>query len=213
MLVNLKCSSCALRITMGWFQDATADEGYGARTLLACAACGTEHAVRIALRDRGPEWEVSSDIELREVGSENRVKVMSLLVHNFDMSVDDARSTIDTAPIKVARRASRHLVDRILDEFTSAGATLRITEVDRIPNPTWGPAQRDILLARPGPRFEDESAWTELEVTAETTGPHDEIQLDDQPCSHCKATATLTSDHDEFGTSCPNCGGETLETG
>lgn len=211
MPLNMSCTSCNLRITVGWFHDGTAAEGYGARTLLVCKACGTEHAVRVALRDRGPEWDVSSDIELLEVSGESRVKVMSLLRQTFDMSLDDARSTINAAPIKIARRAPRHLVDRIVDEFTAAGADLTLTEADRTSNPNWGPLQKDVLLARPGPRFENESDWTKPDVLAETTGPHEEIKLEDQPCSHCKVRGTLSSDQDEIGTCCPNCGETTLE--
>ena len=68
MPADYECENCHLVFSVGWFHGSPYDKsGYDATTLLVCGASGTEHAVKIAMRDRGPEYYPIYDVTVDEV--------------------------------------------------------------------------------------------------------------------------------------------------
>ncbi len=51
MPTDYTCSRCQLSFSVGWYHYHDFSSGYGAKTLMVCAECGTMHAVELAVTD------------------------------------------------------------------------------------------------------------------------------------------------------------------
>jgi predicted RNA-binding Zn-ribbon protein involved in translation (DUF1610 family) len=204
------CSSCGLHATVGWLHDASLDEGYGASARLLCRACGTEHAIRVALRDRGPERILHYDLTLAALEEAQRENALLILESRFDMSRAEANAALDSLPLTIARHANGTLARELAVMFAPV-ADVRVTEVDSIPNPAHGPLRRDRFLSAGRPRFDDQESFEDVLPRGPFRGANREFDLETQSCAHCGATGALLADEDAVGDHCPHCGNSTLE--
>jgi hypothetical protein len=205
MASSFHCRSCDLRFTIGWIESGFPVDGYGAVTRLVCRSCGTEHAVEIALRDRGPEQLTAYDVELAAVDDSCRRDAARVLGERFDMTTEEASEAMASLPLAIGRRLSAELVSDLRSAFGDV-ATLNVTQVAAEPNPLYGPLQRDRFLAGRGPRFDDLVSLEQIEPAGARHGPCGEFDLEPQPCRSCGATGSLVGDPVEVGGSCPHCG-------
>lgn len=210
MASGFRCRSCALQFTVGWRHYPDSKNGYGGVTHFVCVKCGTEHAIEIALRDRGPKRYSYFNIFLRSVDDAKRTDAMQILQTRFDMSPEDAADVVRLLPMQIAHRVDERITEDLTLLFSPV-ARIEAIEIDSSPNPTYGSLQPDRLLSAGSPCFGEDVALEEAPVTGATHGPNREIELDTQPCTYCGATASLVGEPLEIGGICPSCGEAMLE--
>ncbi len=202
---DFRCGTCSIRFTVGWQHYPSGTNGYGGMTHLMCRNCGTEHAVEIALRDRGPERFTLFDVSLISVEDSRQVEAIRVLQARFDLETSEAREAIHSLPMPIARRVDPHIAEELKQAF-SPFAALEVVEVESESNPNHGPLQPDRFLSGKVARFGDRVLLEEISVTGITRGPNAEFDLDVQSCANCGDTGSLLGDPLEVGNTCPHCG-------
>jgi hypothetical protein len=207
---NFFCRGCGLRFTLGWFDDGPHAAGYGATTRLVCVKCGTEHAIEIALRDRGPRIVRRFDVSLIRIEESKRVEALHILTTRFDMDSTEANDALGEIPLVIASRADSMLADELTMLFQTVGS-VEVKEVGSIPNPLYGPMRQDRFLSGRRPRFDDVATLAEITPTGARLGPNGELDLEIQVCASCGARGSLEGNPGEIGRACPHCGRISLE--
>ncbi len=207
---DFQCGVCSLRFTVGWYNYHSRANGYGGMTHLVCRKCGTEHAVEVALRDRGPERFATFDISLISIVDSSRLEAIRILRSRFDLEIEEAREALDSLPMPIARRVDEFIARELEDAFSPVAA-VEIVETDSEPNPDHGPLQPDRLLSGRVPRFDEPVQLEDAPIVGTTRGSNAEFDLDLQSCSNCRVAGNLLGDPLEVGDTCPHCSEHTLE--
>lgn len=209
MFADCACRACGLRFEIGWSDEPPGD-GYGATSRLVCTKCGTEHAIEIALRDRGPERIRYFDVELVAVEPARREDAALVIATRFDMTADEATEALASLPLAIARGADETLAAEMRDLFALVGS-VEMTETASWPNPLHGALQRDRLLSGMKPRFGGERVLVDVGPVGPRHGPHGEFDLEAQSCAACGARGALAGNPWELDDRCPACGERMLE--
>lgn len=204
MIANCTCRACGLRFEVGWSDEPPGD-GYGATSRLVCTKCGTEHAVEIALRDRGPERIHYYDVLLVEVKPSRREDAALVLVSRFDMTHAEAVAAFESLPLTIARGADEILATEMRDLFSMVGV-VEMTETASGPNPLHGALRRDRFLSGKRPRFDEKRDMTEIGPLGPRHGAHGEFDLEAQACAACGMRGSLEGNPWEIDDRCPSCG-------
>lgn len=175
------------------------ETGYGGRTLLACSACGTQHAVELALPNRGPEFHSVQRLVVDSVPEAAMSRVVQWLRKNQkqDMALSTALQIVRSPPFTLLGSTWEERATKVQGELQSLGVCLRRETVEQRRNPTFGPLQQDRLLYLAAPRYgEQRPEWLVSDQ------PVSEIAL--LQCHHCSASGMLVNDFPD-PTQCPAC--------
>ncbi len=217
MPTTYECNSCGLILEFGWYHYHSFSSGYGASTLVGCLACGCQHRVEIAMRDRGPEFLHDYDVLLTAVSAEQRLQVMTQLRKDLAISLSQAQSAVNRLPF-VIKRALDCCEARTLEKtYRGVGAVIEMKVVTSKANPDFGPIQQDRLLRCTSLRFRSDGAKPEFTPTGVRNRDNSlagEFRLDEQACGLCGCIGDLVSGLSEPHSPCPNCkSGRLAETG
>jgi hypothetical protein len=198
MPTDYQCNQCALKFSVGPYHYHSMEAGYAGCRLLFCRACGTQHGLEAALRDRGTEFHFRCSVSADDVPLSARKKVAQWLRLDRKVTPNEALELARRPPFFLASLAWEHQVDRIRSELEPLGVVLSVQQVEKILNPVFGPVLQDRLRFCDGPAHgEKRNEWHAMEIG---TYVRDEILV----CQHCKASGTLTWEFAE-GEACPSC--------
>lgn len=118
MPIDLKCNDCDLRLSVGWYHYHGIHDGYTGRTLLACRACGEQHAIEHAMRDRGPKTYPLLKVSVESASSEARsVIARRWLRKQRNISYNEALEAVRSLPLVLCERTGLHIVEAIRKEL------------------------------------------------------------------------------------------------
>lgn len=199
MPTDYRCPTCELRFSVGRYHYHSFDSGYCGRSLVVCRACGTQHAIELALDDRGSEMNEVYQIIVDSVSEAGRRELIQRLRRRQSRSLADARELIDRGPFVLVSELTKAQATKLREDLSAAGVVARAEIVEMRPNPWFGPVQRDRLMHQAAPRFaESSSEWVTCSVEivkGELTG----VQ-----CQACRQVSVLT-DAIESDACCPAC--------
>jgi len=145
MPTDYACKTCDLRFSVGWFHYHLFETGYGSETLLVCTACGTQHSIQIALRNRGPEFHELHDVELTHVPKNDRLFALRLIRDNCTCAPNEAIALLDHLPVCLAERVHPYQVQEWIKRVSKTAIVLNFPVVERKPNESYGPVLQDRL--------------------------------------------------------------------
>jgi hypothetical protein len=195
---EFKCSACDLRLSVGWYHYHRIQDGYSGRTLLACRACGGQHAVEHAMRDRGPKSYPLLKVTVQSASTEAKnIIARRWLRKERSMSYNEALEAVRNLPLVLHERTHLHVVAAVQKELEPLGVQLTVEVVGELPNTSYGPIRADRLLFSPERQCgERRQEWT--------IGPNITQDLEQICCSLCGGAGSLTA---EIGPAapCPSC--------
>jgi uncharacterized protein YbaR (Trm112 family) len=204
MPTDFVCKRCELRFSAGWYHHPDFRSGYGSRTLLVCAECGTQHAIEWAVPDRGPPFYTLHRLIVESVPADAVGTVCRLLRRRRDVKLADALTIARNPPFVLLEQEIEARIAEIRDELAGLGVSTRTELVERSANPSFGPIQAHRLLYHVSPTFgKTKQEWVVLDGAIAQT---EESQALRQSliCQHCHAQGTLDSDIEETF-ACPSC--------
>lgn len=192
---DLRCGQCALKFSLGGFHHHRLASGYGGMRLMVCTACGTQHGLQVALRDRGPEFYEIQRVIVEHVPQPVPPVLVSWIRNKRKLSLADALALARNPPFVLDERTSGQLVERTLDELARAHISARTEVVELERNPIFGPLRVDRLLAADGPS-EAERHASPMNREQALDGSSDDARRDDHllSCLHCHSQGTLISE-------------------
>jgi len=199
LVTDCKCPGCDLRISTGSYHYHRIETGYGGRTLLACSACGTQHAVELALPSRGPEFYLVQRLVVDAVPEAAMSRVVQWLRKDQKqvMALSTALQIVRSPPFTLLGSTWEERAIKVQDELQSLGVSLRRETVEQRRNPTFGPLQQDRLLHHAAPRYGDQRPeWLVSDQPV--------AELKSLQCHHCSAAGMLVKDFPE-PQECPAC--------
>ena len=207
---EIACMNCSLQFSVGWFHYHIFDSGYGSKTLLVCAACGTQHAIEDALRDRGPEHFNYCDVVLTAVSEPARILALELIRSTFGCTATEAKERLQTFPLHLKHRLSHYELKGWQQDHHTTGLSVEFPVVDTEANPDFGPIKSDRLLGARTPNTGKETIELQELPINTLLSYGDSINLSIQSCAGCSRIGTLT---DEFNVAvrCPKCEQLTLQ--
>jgi hypothetical protein len=210
MPTDFACQTCALHFSVGWFHYHFFETGYGSQTFFVCTACGAQHAIQIALRDRGPEFRETYNVELTAVRPADRIFALRLIRDHCQCTPAQAKALLEHLPVCLAQRVHPYQVDEWKERVSKTSVVLAFPVVDRTLNESFGPLMPDRLLGALQPRYSSDPAHMEAVSVVGPLGTDREIDVARQACKACEAIGTLSADVD-VSNACPNCKHTTLE--
>jgi hypothetical protein len=198
MPVDFKCGACDLRLSVGWYHYHGMHDGYSGRTLLVCRACGGQHAIEHAVRDRGPKSYPLLKLSVLAATSEARIILARRWLRKArGISYNEALEAAQTLPLVLHDRTHSHVVEAVRRELQPLGAELAIEVVGEQPNSNYGPIQVDRLLFTSECQFgELRQPWTVGEEVAQ--------EVEKMRCALCHEAGSLTQEI-ESASPCPAC--------
>lgn len=199
MVTDYGCPGCNLRLSTGRYHYHRIETGYGGRVLLACSACGTQHALELALPNRGPEFYLVQRLVVESVPDVAMSRVVQLLRKDQKqvMALASALQIARSPPFTLFESTWEERATKVQGELQSLGVRLRCETVEQRRNPTFGPLQQDRLLCHAAPRYgEERPEWLVSDQ------PVSEIAL--LQCHHCSAPGAVVKDFME-PQQCPAC--------
>lgn len=220
MPVKIQCTHCSLRFSVGRYHYHVFSRGYIAKEFLVCSACGTQHAIEIALSDRGPEEFKLCDVVLTAVSDEARGRAIALILDAFKCTLDEAEEELANLPVELRYRLVPDVLKDWQASYDRPGLTIEYPVVDTVPNP-YGPPFGDQLLSALQPDLDlnnisrkeygpDNTDFKEQSLCQPRTDAGG-INLAVEPCSFCSRPGTLANDY-TTNWKCPHCGTISLET-
>lgn len=150
MVIDFHCSDCDLKFSVGGFHYHCFNTGYGGIRLLVCQACGTQHQLECALRDRGPESYVKYRVTAQAVPFGVMTKLAQWLRRRCQIGVAEALSLVRQPSPVLSPSAWPHEAEAIRKELKPWGIVVDLQECERLPNPMFGPLLQDRLRASKG---------------------------------------------------------------
>lgn len=195
---DLKCTLCDLRFSAGQYHYHGSHDGYIGRTLMVCLACGAQHAVEHAMRDRGPEAFSLLRVTIQAMPHEARSTVARRwLRQERKIGYNEALELVRALPLVLFERAQEHVVAAARAELEPLGVQLTTEIVGTVPNTNYGPVRNDRLLFVKGPLLSDaRPEWLVGPDISSTQCAH-------VPCTQCSAHA-LASEVSPADP-CPSC--------
>ena len=204
MPTDYKCHQCALHFSVGRYHYHRIDSGFGGRVLLACEACGTQHAIERALPDRGPEFYAVHSLIVESLPASATQKVLQWLRRERRaLKLDEAMAVVRQPPFTLIAATWEERALKIRKELEPLGVVVRCEFVEDRKNPNFGPLQHDRVLYHSMPRRGDQQP--EWLVAGQAAGDFESL-----PCQHCGAVGTLLEDF-LSESSCPSCRGGQLQ--
>lgn len=204
MPTQFACPSCLLQFSVGWLHYHEFDSGYGSRTLLVCSSCGTQHAIEIALRNRGPEFFTYRDVRLASVTDSNRVLALRLIRKSLQCSPALAKQHVGNLPVTLKKRLSNYDLDHWRELHAEPRLDLEFPVVDREPNPSFGPIQTDRLLGASKAQVGTQPPELSIVSITEPLTKDSMINVEIQCCYGCSSVGTLSPEF-EVTQPCPQC--------
>src|SRR5258707_1254752 len=119
------CLSCPLTFEIGWSR-CNFTNGYGSEIFVVCISCGAQHAIRFALRDRGPESIQYFAAQLTAVQPAAHVPVMACLRHYLHLDLLGVRDALKNLPYQIGRDLTRDAANTLAAEYTEVGGTVEL---------------------------------------------------------------------------------------
>ena len=205
MPIEIACQTCSLRFSVGWYHYHSFETGYGSQIRLVCKNCGAQHAIEIALRDRGPEQFEHCDVVLTAAPDDERIAALKLIRNTFDCTPAEAKAKLATLPLVLKQRLLPSHLEEWRQQHDTSGLMIDYPVVDSEPNSVFGPLKKDRLLGASQPCFgSDNINLEELPMCMPLT-EEGLIHLTIQSCSACSCVGTLTREF-ELNQACPHCG-------
>jgi hypothetical protein len=204
MATDYRCPGCDLRFSTGRYHYHRIETGYGGRALLACSACGTQHAIELALPSRGPEFYAVQRLVVDSVPETALSRVAQWLRKNQKqpMGLESALQIARNPPFTLFEFTWEERAAKVESELQSLGVRLRRETVEHRPNPSYGPLQHDRLLYHSEPRFgEQRPEWLPSDQSVSN--------LASLECHHCHAFGALVEESPK-SRQCPACRSATL---
>lgn len=198
MPTDFRCSHCDLVFTVGPFHYHRMDSGYGGCRKLVCKACGTQHGLEAALRDRGSEFIYKYAVNAETVPASGRQKVAQWISRQHKTTLKDALDLARHPPFVVASHVWEPQVDEIRSDLEPLGVVLSTHEVEKIRNSVFGPLLRDRL------RFCEGPAYHQQYTTSQAVDLDQYVSDDLLQCQHCAATGSLVWEFRQED-ACPSC--------
>jgi hypothetical protein len=199
MATDYRCPGCDLRFSTGRYHYHRIETGYGGRALLACSACGTQHAIELALPNRGPEFYAVQRLVVESVPDVALSRVAQWLrrEQKQPIGLEAALAIARNPPFTLFESTWEERAAKVEGELKSLGARLRRETVEHRPNPTFGPLQQDRLLYHSEPRYGGQRPeWL--------TSGQAISELRSLQCHHCHAVGALVEEFPE-PRECPAC--------
>lgn len=126
MPTDFKCRACDLRFSVGSYHYHRLESGYGGRRLLACANCGTQHAVELALPDGGPEFHVVQRLIVQSLPESATQKVLQWLRRDSKQSLkhEEALAVLRRPPFILIEATWEERATKIREELEALGVEL-----------------------------------------------------------------------------------------
>jgi len=199
MATDYRCPGCDLRFSTGRYHYHRIETGYGGRALLACTACGTQHAIELALPNRGPEFYTVQRLVVESVPAVALSRVAQWLRRDQKqpMGLESALEIARNPPFALFEFTWEERAAKVEVELQSLGVGLRRETIEQRKNPSFGPLQQDRVLYHSEPRYgEQRLEWL----------------LDEQPiselrslqCHHCLEVGALVEEFPK-PSQCPAC--------
>jgi ribosomal protein L7/L12 len=201
MPTSYECKECDLEFSVGWFHYHSFESGYESKNLLACNLCGTQHAIEIALTDRGSEYHEVFQVVVEKMSKEGFNEVVQQLRRHRKMSLMEAKDYVINTPFILIDRATDSHVYRMCPQLRELGVEVSYRVIERIKNPGFGKIQKDRLLYFPGPKLKNKDLdWIISDLNSEMLREG----LLNIPCQKCGHKNCLIDDEiDSY--KCPNC--------
>jgi hypothetical protein len=198
------CSSCNYKISLGWVHYHEFSSGYGSQMLLVCAACGTPHAIHMALTpDLQDEMHKAANILVDDVGPLPQ-EVKRVLRAETGLNRHQASAVIESLPGVFISGRSRTDAQIILEKLVRAGANGHIETTHEIYY------QKDALFVL---ITGDNANWQPCEIVGDRKNLTGQFELKEQICAVCHAQGTLSAElaisENNVGV-CPSCQQSTL---
>lgn len=209
MPLCFECSECKLKFDVGWYHYHDFSSGYGSCTLLSCTACGTQHGIKYALKDRGNAFIPICNVQVTGVSDPNRLKLASWLYRRRKASsLKQALDLTRSLPTLIAQQIETFEIAELSKELMKIPATFEVIEVSKRPNPVYGPILNDCLFHVNGPRHTTDAQPDEHgEVVCNLTLIEPSTEALD--CQYCFEEKTLKCDYHD-GDQCAHCKNPTL---
>ena len=205
MPIDFACDGCELRFSIGWYHHHSRKSGYGSSTLAVCRECGAQHRIERASDLSSLPSSISFfDAEICEVPPAARLRVISRLRREAEVTLRVARAWVASPPILLGRDLREHRARMLGAAYAELGAIISLTETrrERLERPAQ---QRDRLLMRIAPPNGVGTSWHSLDIRGAISGPNGIFELNRQACGHCAGIATLVTDTNRAPQSCPRC--------
>lgn len=211
MPTDYKCTHCMLRFSTGPYHYHCFDSGYSGRCLLVCSACGTQHALEAALRNRGSEYDYFYSLTVESLPATARQKVIQILrAANKELTLAGTLELVRHPPFLLYPCVSEPVVERLKSGLLALDVSFRTEVVKQESNSMFGPLLCDLLHYFPGPQY---SATAEKMLVSkdvlrlEKEGEHTFQYLH---CQHCNIKGSLVYDLPQGATRCPACKSDSL---
>ena len=213
MFTEWTCKDCQFGFSVGTVPDNTFASGYAGYFLLVCSCCGTQHQIRFALDDRGPErWDMF-EVLVENITSKQRIQLMAWLRHERGMTMPEAKRLINQPLILLKQDLYEHEAQELLQEFEQIGITVFSRKHGSEENLCFGPLMQNEFSAFPGPQKGQgqQEPGSILPLPLQSSGM--QFFIDGQfnsaaiPCNHCGSKNALVNTWHEKD-NCPACQGK-----
>ena len=209
-----ECGNCSLYVTVGWLHYHNCDSGYGSRMLLACKNCGTQHAVEIAIKDWGREYDFKHDVIVRAVNKKEKIRLMLMLQRELDLSLTEVKRITNRVPFTIEKSIWESAIPYWQELFKDFNVVLDFPLVGKKLKKNHRPLLPDRLLAKTEPTLltgkQLNNQYVEISPKAIVNDENRSIIFSKQPCHCCGKAGTLVSEFEDDDNSCPHCKHETL---
>lgn len=204
MPVDIQCTACRCRFSLGGFHYHGQPDGYEGATLAVCRACGTPHCVERAASDRGPPAYPVLRVSVNAVPPGSRVQVAKWLRRDKGLSTSEAMELTRRPPFVVRDDVHEPEAVSVRQELDSLGAVTGVERVGERVNTWFGPLRRDRLsFAAAGPSADAKPTWQASPVEIARR------ELEHIACARCLVPGTLTELPGDLDV-CPACKQATL---
>ncbi|MBC3916718.1 ribosomal protein L7/L12 [Undibacterium sp. CY18W] len=156
MVSDFKCLDCKLQFSVGGYDSHRFWTGYSGFVLSVCRHCGTRHSIEVALHDRGEEFWKIFEIVIDVISEHSRVAMMMQLRQVKQMSLEEARQTINNLPFTFKQELTEDEAKDISEELSVLGIGTTIRVYEHRKNPHFGPLMTNKLRSPGSPNFSDE---------------------------------------------------------
>ena len=199
MIIELNCSHCSRKFSVGGYQIDDVNSGYVGRRMLVCKKCGTQHAINIA-GISGPEFLDVLRVVVESVTDAGKPSLLRELRRLRNVSSAAAYGLMKALPITLLEEATSAEAERVSKSLGAKGILCKVEITSRRRNRHYTLARKPHQLLIQEVTSGGEKEWI---VVSELPDQRINASTAELSCGKCSSVAL--ADTLEEGASCPSC--------